>query len=288
MAHLQKNRSISDPLNRRTFLRSNATALLAAGLWPGALAARASETSVTKAEEIAFIEMNDTHYRDEKCAAFFKAVVEQIKTRHTGGEKRLDFCLVAGDLATDGKEHELQPFKTILDTMPCPVHTVPGNHDFNGESCLFYEQAFPKSRNYVREIKGWNLIGLDTCDGPRWKDISVSKVTLDWMRSELPKVDKKRPTIVFTHFPLGEGVQMRPKNADEVLELLWDHNLRAIYSGHFHGRTLVEKDGVPITTNACLSFSRDNHDGTKKEGYYLCKARDGEFSRAFIEFQFEG
>ena len=47
---------------RRALLRASAGSLLAAGLWPGALAA-ADRTS----EEFHFAVVNDTHYRDRRC-----------------------------------------------------------------------------------------------------------------------------------------------------------------------------------------------------------------------------
>ncbi len=270
-------------LSRRDFLRSGAGAWIAAGLWPGALAAQAAERSAASPNEIFFVVMNDTHFLDERCAPFFEAAVSQIGK----SVEKLDFCLIAGDLATDGKESELKPLKEILYTLPCPVYTVPGNHDFNGESCKAYETLFPQSRNFIREENGWTLIGLDTCDGPRWKEITIPGATFEWMRKELPQLDKANPTIVFTHFPLAEGVQMRPKNAAQVLELLWDHNLKAIFCGHFHGYTLKERNGVPLTTNRCLSRSRGNHDGTKEKGYFLCQSQDGRIERKFVEFKFE-
>ena len=42
---------------------------------------------------------------------------------------------------------------------------------------------------------------------------------------------------MLTHFPLGEGVKMRPKNADDLLKRFLEFNLRAVYSGHYHSFT---------------------------------------------------
>ena len=265
---------------RRQFLGTSAGALLAAGLWPGALAARAAETD--PGGEFSFAVMNDTHYFDDKCAPFFEAAVKMLQKT----DDNLAFCLVAGDLATDGKEHELQPFQEILGTMPCPVYAVPGNHDFDKESCKAYEKVYPRSRNHVLEHQGWTLLGLDTCDGPRWQDISIQQPTFAWLEEQIPKLNPQRPTIVFTHFPLGAGVEMRPKNADALLEMLLPLNVQAVFCGHFHGFTEQTWDGVSITTNRCMSNSRDNHDGTKEEGFFHCHAKDGRIQRTFVEFKY--
>ena len=46
--------------------------------------------------------------------------------------------------------------------------------------------------------------------------------------------------------------------------------------GHALGETV-------FTTNRCCAFARGNHDGTKEKGYFLCTARDGKFTREFVE-----
>jgi hypothetical protein len=38
-------------------------------------------------------------------------------------------------------------------------------------------------------------------------------------------------------------------------------------SGHFHGNTENIQNGVLMTTTACCSGTRGNHDGTKPKGY---------------------
>ncbi len=272
-----KKRILSAGKSRREFLRNGLHGVLAAGLWPGAIAAQAFDE---KGDDLQYVIINDTHYRDERCGEYLTKAVKWIKSRH----EKLDFCLVAGDLATDGKEHELKPFREIMEAMPCPVYVVPGNHDFDGESCGVYEEIFPNSRNYVKHVKGWTLLGLDSCDGPRYKDTQIQEDSLKWLRKTIDENDSKKPMIVFTHFPMGEETPMRPKNADEVLNLLVDCNVKAIYSGHFHGFTLKRWNEIPLTTNRCLSYSRGNHDGSEEKGYFICKVKEGEITRKFIEF----
>jgi hypothetical protein len=38
-----------------------------------------------------------------------------------------------------------------------------------------------------------------------------------------------------------------------------------------------------LTTNRCCAISRDNHDGTKEKGYFLCTASAGSIQREFVE-----
>jgi hypothetical protein len=106
---------------------------------------------------------------------------------------------------------------------------------------------------------------------------------LRWLDDTLPKLDHGTPTIVFTHFPLGALVPMRPLNADTVLERFTEFNLVAVFDGHFHGFTERKSGRTVLTTNKCCAISRANHDGTKEKGYFLCTADEGRIRREFIE-----
>ena len=99
----------------------------------------------------------------------------------------------------------------------------------------------------------------------------------------MPKLDRKRPTIVFTHFPLGPIHISRPANAAQVLERFKAYNLRAVFAGHFHALTVRHVRDVVLTTNRCCALRRGNHDGSKQKGYFLCHAQDGKVSYQFIE-----
>ena len=99
----------------------------------------------------------------------------------------------------------------------------------------------------------------------------------------VPKLDKKRPTILFTHFPLGFLTPARPRNADDVLDPFKDLNLRAVFNGHYHGYTERTRWNATITTDKCCSFHHANHDGTKEKGYFVCQAKGGVVERGFVE-----
>jgi len=75
-------------LTRREFLKRSGLAVAAIGL--GAGSSWAQEPS-----EFSFIALNDTHYLDEKCAAYFRAACGWIREH-----AEYDFALMCGDLAT--------------------------------------------------------------------------------------------------------------------------------------------------------------------------------------------
>jgi 3',5'-cyclic AMP phosphodiesterase CpdA len=266
---------VTTRLSRRELLRRSPAALLAAGLWPGTLAAGDPAT-----ETFSLIVVNDLHSLDRKCHPWFEKVVKQM----AGHAEKPAFLLAAGDLANDGAADQLAAVKEIFAGLKLPVHAVPGNHDYtNKGERKAYDDLYPNRLNYAFDHGGWQFVALDTTEGTKWQDTTISADTLKWLDDRLPKLDKKKPLVVSTHFPLGEGVKMRPKNADALLKRLMPYNLRAVYSGHFHGFTERTAGDAVLTTNRCCAFARGNHDGTKDKGYFLVTAKDGKLARTFVE-----
>jgi 3',5'-cyclic AMP phosphodiesterase CpdA len=263
-------------LSRREMLGLSAGTLLEAGLWPGALLAEGEGSP----ENFHFVVINDVHYLDERCGKWFEGVIRLIKSH----AERIDFCLLAGDLTEHGKPEQMVPMRALLKTLGRQTYVVIGNHDYRTpDDRKPYDELFPHSGNYRFEHKGWQFLGLDTTEGQRVHGTNVQPHTLRWLDETLPKIDKKRPMIVFTHFPLGPHVITRPENAEQLLARFKEYNLRAVFCGHYHAFTQRHVGKVTLTTNRCCSFSRQNHDGSKEKGYFLCHAKDGTIERTFIE-----
>jgi 3',5'-cyclic AMP phosphodiesterase CpdA len=263
-------------LTRRQMLRLSAGSLLAAGVWPGAL--RADGTG--SAGEFHFLVVNDVHYVDQGCGKWLEGVIRQMKAH----AEKPEFCLLVGDLAEHGKREEIAPVRDLFGGLGMPTYVVVGNHDYRTpQDRKAFEELFPGRINYRLEHKGWQFVALDTTEGQKSRGTSVQPPTLQWLEEQAPKVDKKRPTIVFTHFPMGPWVIGRPENANRVLTPFKEHNLQAVFCGHWHGFTERHVGDITLTTNRCCSFRRVNHDGTKEKGYFLCHARDGKVERRFVQ-----
>jgi 3',5'-cyclic AMP phosphodiesterase CpdA len=262
-------------LTRRELLRRSPAALLAAGVWPGALAAGDPDAGT-----FSFLVVNDLHSLDKRCVPWFEKVAKQM----AGHAEKPELLLIAGDLADGGTAAQTAAVKEIFAGVKVPVYVVPGNHDYTAaNSRKAYDDLFPDRLNYTFDHRGWQFVALDTTEWTKSQNTTISGTTLKWLDDQLPKLDQKKPLVVFTHFPLGEGVRMRPKNADEMLKRLTGHNLRAVYSGHYHAFTEKAAGDAVLTTNKCCAFSRGNHDGTKEKGYFLVAARDGKLDRRFVE-----
>ena len=66
---------------------------------------------------------------------------------------------------------------------------------------------------------------------------TIQPATFRWLDDHLSRLEKSKPTVLFTHFPLGEKVTYRPLNAEALLERFREFNLVSVFNGHFHGFT---------------------------------------------------
>jgi 3',5'-cyclic AMP phosphodiesterase CpdA len=265
-------------LGRREWLRLSASGLLAMGLWPGCTRWRNSG----RGEAFSFVVLNDAHFQSAKCGPWFERLGASIRLH----QPRPEFCLMVGDLAEHGTKAELGAMKEFLQSFGMEFHAVLGNHDYLSDTDRSaWDALFPQSLNYSFQHRGWQFIGLDSTEGTKWEKTRIPQETLHWADEHCRRLDVTAPTVLFTHFPLGDQVRMRPANADEFLEKFKAFNLVAVFNGHFHGLTERRSRQTVLTTNRCCAISRGNHDGTKEKGYFLCTAEQGRISREFVEVE---
>jgi len=264
-------------LTRRQLIHTSLSSLLAAGLWPGAIAAGDPATG-----SFQFVAVNDLHYLNEKCNPWFERMVKAFQSQ----PEKTEFVLISGDLAEQGSSKQQGAMQDILKTLEMPYYVVVGNHDYQNQTDRKpYEQLHPGRLNYHFDHQGWQFIGLDTSEGTKSQNVKTPQYTFDWLDANLPKLDKKKPTIIFTHFPLGFGVPFLLQNANDILKRFLPFNLQAVYSGHYHGFTEKTAGDVVMTTNKCCSFARANHDKTPEKGFFVCAAKDGKVTKRFVEMK---
>jgi 3',5'-cyclic AMP phosphodiesterase CpdA len=258
----------------RNFLPSRRQALIggACGLVAGAIPVAlhfAGRTAV--AGSFHFAVVNDVHIIDHACADWLAGVFRQMQA----GGTPVDFCLVLGDIAHNGTPDQLALARGAFNSLGAPVYPVIGNHDQNHSAGRdAYAELFPDRFNYHFEHKGWQFVGLDSTDGSRWEQpFPVGPETMQWVSSALPELDRGKPTVLFTHFPLGSDVWGRPTNAAELLGHFRGHSLSMVFSGHFHGHTSRWFEQIELATNHCCSLREPNHDSFPDKAYFLCRAR---------------
>jgi len=267
-------------ISRRAALgRLGAGALLALGAWPGALQAQGQGNGGA----FRFLVVNDTHCMSAQCEGYLDGLVRQMKTEGA------DFCLHAGDVTEKGEKKYLGMAKSVFAGLRRPMYPVIGNHDYvRARDRQSYTRTFPLRMNYYFLHEGWQFIGLDSSEGVKFENTEIQPATFQWLDDYLWRLSKRKPTVIFTHFPMGTEVTYRPRNADALLERFLDFNLQAVFCGHFHGFTERVEGPVTLTTNRCCALKRGNHDGTTEKGYFVCETREGTVARRFVEYKPDG
>jgi 3',5'-cyclic AMP phosphodiesterase CpdA len=262
------------PTRREALRRIAAGTLLTLGQWPGTLRADNDQPS----GRFRFIVVNDTHYMSDECGTYLAGVVRKMK------EHSPEFCLHCGDLTEKGEPAHLDAVYGLFKGLGTPFYPVIGNHDYQTQTDrTAYMIHFATRLNYFFRHGGWQFIGLDTSEGLKYEKTVVAPATLQWLDESLPQLNPRSPTVVFTHFPMGAEVNYRPFNAEDVLYRFRDFNLQAVFCGHYHGFTERISGQAVLVTNRCCALKRNNHDGTKAKGYFVCEASPGKLSRNFIE-----
>jgi len=264
-------------VSRRDFLARSSAAALAAALWPGRMFA-----DEAKGENGAFdfIQVNDLHFTDGKlCPPWFERAFAAMRA----SAPQAEFVIVSGDLTTNNQEFEYGGLNDLWPLLKIPVHVAIGNHDVakDGDRSL-YDRIYPGRRNYVVEHRGWQIFNLDSVENRSPEKTTIPKESIDWIAGEVKKHDRQKPTIISTHFPMGYANFRRPKNADAFLAPFKQFNVQHIFNGHWHGYSEMEVNGATCTTDRCCSRFRDNHDGSRKKGWFVCSAREGRITRRFV------
>ena len=231
-------------------------------------------------EGFAFAAINDVHLLDARSTGIVDRAVKSINDR-----PEVRFTVVLGDLATSGRLAELGLARGCFDRLERPYLVVPGNHDVVGGApgpLANFEQVFGPS-TWTRRDDGWAFIGLDSCEGTR-SDVTVQPERVAWLEKTLGRIKPARPIALFVHHPFNpHSKAYRVRNADHVLGLFGNHNLRLVAAGHYHGNQVEEADGVLFTTTACCSSTRGNHDGTAAKGYRVFHLEGDAIESEFVE-----
>ncbi len=225
--------------------------------------------------------IGDLHLLDVRSASIVGRAVQQINA-----DPRVCCTVVLGDIASSGQLSELKLGGTVLSGLEKPFYAVPGNHDVSMAMDDVYgnfEACFGPG-TWQEEEGAWVFLGLDSCNGDK-SDVSIRPDRIAWLERRLKKIRRKRPIALFVHHPFNPSTKAyRVINAEEVLGLFAEHNLRLVAAGHYHGNQVETRDRILFTTTACCSTTRGNHDGTDSKGYRLFHLHeDGRVETEFVE-----
>lgn len=278
--------------SRRHFLRQLLSAGLVTATGLNSLLAQDTSAQTLPGFRFAFLTdlhlMKDGDLRSAEGIATCLAAVEKL-------DPRPDFILVGGDLVNLARdltvaeaERRLDFFIKIWnDHTSLPAHWTFGNHDLVGTSnplvspgekhygkALFQDRFQLSKLYYSFNHKGWHFIVLDDI-APQPDRTYVGKLFDDELLFLKADLDAHRntPTIICTHIPVmslyptglllahsSEPQYHLPKNlvctnANDLLQDLPRHNVRAILSGHLHHFERIEMNGVQIINSGAVCGS---------------------------------
>lgn len=229
--------------------------------------------------DFTFAAINDLHVLDTKSAGIVNQAVNNINA-----DSRVQFTVVLGDIATGGRYQELKLAKVALDRLDKPRFAIPGNHDVDMKTKdIFgnYKAVYGPTR-WDEGEEGWLFIGLNSCEESK-SDVAIQPDEVAWLEQTLKKVNRERPIALFAHHPFNPNTRAyRVQNADEILGMFAEHNLKLVAAGHYHGNQVEEHNGVLFTTTACCSSTRDNHDETREKGYRLFHVAGNTIETEFV------
>jgi len=270
----------------------------------------------TKEDGFSFAFLTDIHLQPEKNAvAGFRQAIDTIN------KLKPDFVITGGDLVMDvldqtyGRADSLYTmYKEVSSELNMPVYNAVGNHEVYGwhrdEEGIESHPEFGKKmfenkmgeRFYSFDHKDWHFIILDAIYRSEEGHYigKIDQEQLEWLKGDLEKTGKLTPIAITVHIPfltsrtqLSQGSQAANSegsvitNSLEVLELLWEHNLKLVLQGHLHfNEDLFVGNKVHFITGGAVSGQWwSNKPGMHpEEGFQMIHVKGDELSSEYIDF----
>lgn len=269
-------------------------------------------------EKFSFVFMTDIHLQPEKNAIQgFQKAIENVNTLNpdlviTGGDNIMD--ALAQNWERSDSLYRL--FESEVESFNMPVYTTIGNHDLFGVyqqsgisqehpeyGTKMYEKRLA-DRYYTFEHKGWQFIvldGVEITDERRYRGF-VDSVQMVWLKQQLQQIGKEKPIIISIHIPLlsvESHFALGPtqafknnsivNNANEVINVLKDYNVKLVLQGHTHFLEDIYYNGIHYITGGAVSGSVWNGKRFEmEEGFLNIHIKNNEqFSWEYIDYGWE-
>ena len=245
-------------LGRRGFLGVTAAGVVAAASAPAPAVAAPPrhERPPGEARVTTMAMVTDVHINldDDSASRRFAATIQAIEA------EKPELVINCGDTADSGARSEMVEYLSILPaSLRDKTHQVPGNHETKWDWSAyetFVELLGPTS--HVVTVDGLQIIFLNTSNiqqGPAY----ITDEGLAWLRRELERGGRNRPTLIVTHHPLvGEDFYLMPRE-DALMDVIAPYQVRGILCGHVHQQILRRCNGLT------LMAGKDNK---RRSGFY--------------------
>jgi 3',5'-cyclic AMP phosphodiesterase CpdA len=194
---------------------------------------------------LAFAHIGDLHVTDAEQPNFvdFLSILVQLETQARG---QLDFVVLPGDCADNGRPRQYALIATALRMLSVPVYVIPGDHDMEqGGLAAFYDGLGGERLPHSLRLKGCRCLLLDICGaGSGGPDFRLSEEQFRWLEAQLHEArDAGETPVVFMHsYPAdlrGDG------EASALTRLFAEHEVALVDMGHTHYNELAN-DGTTI------------------------------------------
>ena len=218
-------------------------------------------------KSVRIVHFSDIHFtpRAQFIRSSYDEAVSVInKTPH-------DFAVFSGDLTQDGLIEEYELADTLRKEIISPkIYWIIGNHDSRSGGFEVWEKKVgPREfREYADDVL---FIGLDSCipdrDGGRF-----GREALDYTKKILMKYgDAKLKLIGFHHhiLPIPKTGRERSNAVDagDMLSVLLDHNVDAVFTGHKHHPNVYKVEDTIIISAGSVSSYKTRSGGSRSFNY---------------------
>ncbi|KJF43800.1 hypothetical protein LH29_12020 [Draconibacterium sediminis] len=257
--------------------------------------------------------MTDIHITPERNATEgFSQAIDTINSLTP------DFVLTGGDNIMDalGQTYEASDslyklYENTVAKVKAPVYNTMGNHEVFGlyensgvspsheeYGKQLYQNRLAK-RYYSFDYKNWHFVVLDGIGftNDRHYYGHVDEEQLEWLKNDL-KTAGDKPIAVSIHIPLlsiGSQIMQGPTegmsegsivtNANQVREILEQHNTKLVLQGHLHFLEDIEYNGIHYITGGAVSSQwwQGQRFGME-EGFLKIDVKGENFSWEYIDY----
>lgn len=245
--------------SRRNFIKNTGALALGATL-PLSLVELAFADS---SQNFTFAYISDAHIQQIKGSRFVhnwdRGLIRAVAETNLLTPKP-DFVMFGGDLAQLGSKPELDHGAEIMSALSHKVHYVLGEHDYYLDLGEYWEKLFGPQfysfehkgvhfivLNSIRTYDEWTfhrwpsneqrMLEMADLDNPNGSPFMVGEEQRKWLKSDLDKVAKSTPIVVFSHSPLQKiykGWNFWTEDAEQIQALLKPFNKVSVIYGHVH------------------------------------------------------
>ncbi len=216
------------------------------------------ENGVAKETVFSFAILGDTQYFESGSGGGYQMAVEKIKKLNP------ELVFSAGDLVSSCDEtnectKKFAAWKNVLGPLASKTYVTQGNHDRTGGDKA--DAAWEKVFSYLPTNGPQDFVGFVysfdfgnshfvVLDSDKPKENNIKPAQLDWLESDLA-ANKKENVFVFFHEPayptnskIAESLDENPENRDRLWNILTEHKVKAVFSGHEHIQSRRKVNGL--------------------------------------------